>query len=134
MKFLRFSTGDDQRLVALEAVVECIPTVQLEESGREGSDHFRGLLHYRGRVIPVFDPGESAGEELKTEWFLVVVQLQDEELALVARDVHDIVECPRDQLREVDVGSGNAMSVVSVGGEVLTVVDTERLRATEVGQ
>ena len=126
-RFLRFRTSDGDRLVRLREVVECIPMVRIEAQRRQGDPRYRGLLHFRGRVVPVFEPVSEAREALDPDWFLLVVQADGREIALVARDFYDIVTSPAEQCRRIAVGGGAEVAVVSSEEEVLRVVEPTRL-------
>lgn len=127
MKFLRFKTTDGDRLVRLEHIVECLPMVAIE-SDHSGSDpRYRGLLHYRGRVLPVFEPVGRDRQPLAPDWFLIVAEDDDCELALIARDVDDIESRPADDCRNLEVGDGNQVTVVGFDDEIVRVLEPSAL-------
>ena len=125
-RFLRFRSADGDRLVRLEDVVECSPMVQIEADMRADAPRYRGLLHFRGRVVPVFEPTSDQPEPIDPDWFLVVLQSDDGEIALVARDFYDIYTTDADNYAEVDIGAGRAITVVSSEEEVVRVVRPEQ--------
>lgn len=126
-QFLRFRPGEEERLVRLEDIVECIPMVALEQARREESLHYRGLLHFRGRVVPVFDVSQGQSERLDPDWFLLVLQASEQEVAVVARDVFEILSRPAGDYREVSIGEGSRMAVVSAERRLFQVLEPDEL-------
>lgn len=124
-KFLRFQTDDGDRLVRLEHIVECLPMVQIDNDETGGDPRYRGLLHYRGDVLPVFAFCAPADVPLDPDWFLIVVDDGGRRLALVARDVYDIEIRDAADCRILDVGDDHAITVVSFDEEVVRVIRPE---------
>lgn len=127
LQFLRCRPGEDERLVRLQDIVECIPMVQLDEQRGADHPHHRGLLHFRGRVVPVFDIAADQGPDLEPEWFLVVLRGEQQEIALVAREVSEIFTCAEEACEEVHIGTGRILTVVGSSAGMLRVVEPTAL-------
>lgn len=121
--FLRFETVDGNRLVHLHHIVECIPMVQIETDCGSKDSRYRGLLHYRGDVLPVFHPVDTGRPTLDPDWFLIIVEQNEQKMALVARGLDDIVNRPTDCCRRVEIGENQTTTVVSFEDDVVRVVE-----------
>lgn len=126
-QFLHCRPADGDRLVRLENIVECIPMVELDEQHRPDNPHYRGLLHFRGRVLPVVDLADDSSQALQPTWLLLVLCTEDRELALVTRQVFQIASYPSDRCKRVDIGSGDTLTVVSSDSRMLRVIEPESL-------
>lgn len=126
-QFLRCRPGQEERLVRLEDVVECIPMVAIEEAQSATNPNYRGLLHFRGRVVPVFEVDGGGGEALDIGWFLLILRSGEQEVALVARDVFEIMSCPAADYRRVAIGRESYQTVVSTESRVYQVVEPDEL-------
>jgi len=128
LRFVRFRGSAGGRLIPLAAVVEVIPMVRLRSSEQGGNPRYCGLLHFRGRVVPVFDLVDGRRSGLHNpDHFLVVTRGQAGERAIVAHEVEDIVEVEARACSELDVGGSYPVSVVDLNGALLEVVDPDRL-------
>ncbi len=126
-QFLHCRPGAEQRLVRLEDIVECIPMVELDEQQRADHPQYRGLLHFRGRVVPVFDLAEEHGQPLEPSWFLIVLRARRQEIAVVARQVFEILTSAAADYESVDIGHGQSLTVVSSDSQMLQVLEPEKL-------
>ena len=126
-QFLRFTSAGGDRLVRLEDVVECLPMVRIESDDGGSDPRYRGLLHYRGSVVPVFDPEPTSDPGLQPQWFLIVVEQAGHRLALVAHDVDDIETCAADNCQRLKVGADQKVTVVSIKDEVVRVVEPSQI-------
>lgn len=99
--------------------------VRLDKTEGEGNGLYRGLLAFRGRTLPVFDLNPATEEVERSEWFLVVARSASQEFALVAREIHDLIEVAEDDLAQLQTGGERPVSVASVGGELVRIVDSE---------
>lgn len=128
IRFVRFCGSGGERLIPLTAVVEIIPMLRLLEGKHEGNRRYCGALHFRGRVIPVFDleDGDTATLDNPAH-FLVVTRGRERERAIVAHDVDDIIEVERQACSQLDTGGAYPVCVVDVDGELIKVVDPDRL-------
>jgi chemotaxis signal transduction protein len=128
VRFVRFRGSGGERLLPLSSVVEIIPMLRLLGGEHEGNHRYCGALHFRGRVIPVFDleDGGCAGLD-NPAYFLVVARGISSERAIVAHDVDDIVEVASESCSELDIGGPQPVRIVDVEGTLLKVVDPDRL-------
>lgn len=126
-QFLHCRPADEERLVRLEDIVECIPMVKLDEQQHGDNPNYRGLLHFRGRVVPVVDLCADKRQLLEPEWFLLVLRATDQEIALVAREVFQISTYEAQNCERVDIGAGKTLTVVSSDSRMLQVVEPDTL-------
>ena len=122
LRFVRFDTGAGPRILPIENVVEVIPTVHLDETQAAGAPEYRGLLQYRGQVLPVFDLGNTTtGTYLPVDWYLVVASTDAGMFALAVSDVHHVIEVDISQCTSMDTGMGQRVDVVHLGKDILRV-------------
>lgn len=121
-EFLLFSTALGQRLVSVESVVEVIPFVKLQQ---EQSDNplFRGLLNYRGQILPVFD-FMAAGNALAEDYssFLVVLDGEQGLFSLVAQEVNQLLQVAADDVFAVNAAAGAPFAVAKAGDAMIRIV------------
>ena len=125
--FLHFEASIGSRLLPLQAVVEVIPMVRLNETRGEGNECYRGVLHFRGRMIPVFDFDATSRTAERPDAFLVVANSASREFALVASKIYDLVNVGEEDLSKLDTGAERCVSVASVDGQLVRIVDPECL-------
>jgi purine-binding chemotaxis protein CheW len=77
-----------------------------------------GLMHLRGRIVPVVDPAALLGISRGTPERAthLVIALQDDWYGLVIDEMLDVVEIPADRIEHV------ATPAIEAGGEALTGV------------
>lgn len=77
-----------------------------------------GLVHLRGRIVPVVDPAETLGIDrtLPNRPTHLVITLQDDWYGLVIDEMLDVVEIPVDSIEQATASGGEAV------GEALTGV------------
>lgn len=125
LEFLLFSTAAGQRLLPVQQVVEVIPFVQLQ---KEASPNplFRGLLNYRGKVLPVFDFAAQPDDPYRDcRSFLVVTRSSHGELGLVAEEVHHLLVAPAEDLFTIAASATRAFDVVKDGDAMIRIVDVQ---------
>lgn len=128
-QFLHCRPAQDDRLVRLEDIVECIPMVRIDEQHRPDNPRYRGLLHFRGRVLPVVDLADDVSRPLEPQWFLLVLCSAQRELALVTRRVFQIASYSSQSCERVDIGAGDSLTVVSSDSRMLRVIEPDSLLA-----
>ncbi len=127
-QFLHFQTSLGKRLVILNEVTEVLPMVALDYSETEGNDLYCGLLHFRGRVVPVFDVQQRTQKSLQClDLFLIVLNNEQQEMAIVASDIYGIVEAPAECWQTLQTGSKRPIEVVNIEGEFLRILVPEDL-------
>lgn len=127
LQFLHCRPAQEERLVRLEDIVECIPMVKLDEQHRMDNPNYRGLLHFRGRVVPVVDLVADERQPLEPEWFLLVLRATAQEIALVTREVFQLSTYEAEDYDHVDIGAGQTLTVVSSDSRMLQVVEPDTL-------
>jgi len=76
-----------------------------------------GLVHLRGRIVPVIDPANSLGvdrppPERATH---LVIELEDDWYGLVIDEMDDVIEIPREAIEQAADAGGEAGSDVLAG-------------------
>lgn len=124
-EFLLFSTALGQRLVPVESVVEVIPFVKLQQE-QTANPLFRGLLNYRGQILPVFDFVAAANalvEDYRS--FLVVMQGEQGLFSLVAHEVNQLLRVAVDDVFAVNAAAGESFAVAKAGEAMIRIVSVE---------
>ena len=110
-----FRVGDACFAVPADGVVEVLragraTTVPLAPAG------VLGLVHLRGRIVPVVDPAARLGVDrpLPERATLLVIELQDDWYALVIDEMHDVVEIPTDAIEQTATGGDCADSLTGI--------------------
>ncbi len=127
LQFLNCRPAEEERLVRLDDIVECIPMVQLDEQRRADTPHYRGLLHFRGRVVPVVDLQQGPRPPLEPKWFLLVLRSRTQEIALVVREVFQISAYDAADCESICIGAEEELTVVSSHSRMLRVIEPEML-------
>ena len=127
LQFLHCRPAQEERLVRLEDIVECIPMVQLDENHGVDNPRYRGLLHFRGRVVPVVDLFADEHQPLELKWFLLVLRSGAQEIALVVREVFQISTYDAGNCERVHIGPVDTLTVVSSDSQMLQVVEPDTL-------
>ena len=128
-EFLLFSTAAGQRLLPVQDVVEVIPFVKLQPEN-SNNPLFRGLLNYRGQILPVFDfVPASQGVAADYRCFLVVVQARTGAFCLVAQEVNHLLAVPDDGIFPVTAAPGQQFDVVKSGDAMIRIVSMEEFIA-----
>ena len=126
-----FRVGDACFAVPADGVVEVLragraTTVPLAPAG------VLGLVHLRGRIVPVIDPAAQLGvdrprPELAT---LLVIELLDDWYALVIDEMLDVIEIPADALEQTTSGgdgTGSLTGIYAAPGRLVHLLDPQRM-------
>ena len=97
MEFLLLTLEAKKRLIAIDDVVEVIPMVRLDELDSNADPRFKGILHYRGDMVPVFLFAESDHQPIASD-VLVVCEGSKKRMAFVVNQVEEIVEIAYKQI------------------------------------
>lgn len=126
--FLRFRSGDVERLVDAAEIVEVVPMVALRAGdGDIAHEKYAGLLDYRGHVVPVFDLAGRSGACQRSDSFLVVLGNEDEKTAVVATEVDEVVQLDNDCLSTLKVATARSILVGKVGQDMVRVLTVAEL-------
>ena len=133
-EFISFAIGDDQYgvdIMAVREIKEWSNVTHLPEQ----PDYMRGVLHLRGVIVPILDLRCRFGQgpTVATAMHIVlIVQIADRQIGLLADRVLDIVSFERHKIQpvpnvvqsaRVDFLSG----LIITGGEILALIDLDNL-------
>jgi chemotaxis-related protein WspB len=131
MLLLRCLVNGDAYALDCRRVVEVVPWVPLRSVPRAPAHH-RGLLHFRGEVISVFDLAVLCGAppcQPRLSTRIVVVQVGAETVGLLAESVLDL-----ELVRDADLSAGLSWPGIEFLGPVIEtprglvqLIDVERL-------
>lgn len=125
LPYCTFRVGDDCFAIESALVVEVL----------RGGDPVRvplapdgvlGLVHLRGRIVPIIDladrlgVGPRGGRRLDTH---LVINLQDEWYGLIVDEMHDVIDIPADRIEHPIASAGDPPGEPRVG----VFADTDRL-------
>jgi purine-binding chemotaxis protein CheW len=126
-----FRIGDACFAVPADGVVEVLRAgratrVPLAPSG------ILGLVHLRGRIVPVVDPAARLGVDraCPERATLLVVTLQDDWYALVIDEMHDVVEIPVDAIEQTMPGGDGAdplTGIYAAPEQLVHLLDPQRM-------
>lgn len=111
-----FRVGDACFAVPAEGVVEVLRGGRLTQVPAAPAA-ILGLVHLRGRIVPVIDPAETLGidrtrPDRPTH---LVITLQDDWYGLVIDEMLDVVEIPVDSIEQATAPGGEATSEALTG-------------------
>lgn len=126
-----FRVGDACFAVPADGVVEVLRAgratrVPLAPAG------VLGLVHLRGRIVPVVDPAARLGVDrpCPERATLLVITLQDDWYALVIDEMHDVVEIPADAIEQTTTGGEGAdplTGIFAAPEQLVHMLDPERM-------
>ena len=126
-----FRVGDACFAVPADGVVEVLRAgratrVPLAPAG------VLGLVHLRGRIVPVVDPAAQLGVDrpCPERATLLVITLQDDWYALVIDEMHDVVEIPADAIEQTTTGGEGAdplTGIFAAPEQLVHMLDPERM-------
>lgn len=118
--FILVGVAQRRRLVRLSEVQEILSLMALVPvEGAAGS--CRGMANLRGETLPVFDSGGPSAV-LSPSRFVLVSRVDDTPIGLIVDEVHDVLTVESDRIKLRPIGAGRVTEVVSLDGELLTVL------------
>ena len=126
LAFIHFTTANGPRLINVTEVVEVIPMVWLErDSDAIDNAYYIGLLNYRGNIISVFDPAGGAQQFVpQPDHFLIVCSNSVQTIALIATEVHQLVDIDKDEIRQIDALNQASFSAAKLKDKIIRIVTT----------
>lgn len=138
MRFLRFALAGSEYGVSVLRIREIL---RLDGITRVPStpEHVRGVIHVRGRAVPVVDLARRLGlrESPITKWTcILIVELATDDgpvtMGILADAVRNVLELPDDALSAPpELGPGNRVEYLSgiarVGREFVLLIDLDRV-------
>jgi chemotaxis signal transduction protein len=104
---IRYRIEHREECIRLSQVTEIIPMVQLDPPPEGDQKGCIGLLHYRGRLLPVFDLLKNPKQkELQTSDYLMVMAEKEPASAVRVSEVKEVMTVQSDQIEQVKVGPG----------------------------
>jgi purine-binding chemotaxis protein CheW len=140
-EFISFAIGDDQYGVDIMAVREIKGWSNVSHLPKQ-PDYVRGVLNLRGVMIPIIDLRCRFGEgltETRSTHIIIVVQLGERQVGLLADRVLDIVAFEADKIQPVPHTARGTTTdflsgLVTHGDTMIALIDLPRLLCTrEVG-
>jgi purine-binding chemotaxis protein CheW len=133
-ELVSFAIGDEQYgvdIMAVREIKEWSSVTRLPEQ----PDYVRGVLNLRGAIIPIIDLrcGFGLGHTDATPMhIIIIVQIEDRPVGLLADRVLDIVAFEPDKVQKVpkvatDRRSGALSGLVTVEGAMIALVDLPNL-------
>ena len=133
-EFINFAIDDAQYGVDIMAVREIKEWSNVTHLPKQ-PEYVRGVLNLRGVIVPVVDLrcrfGEGLTETTPTH-IIIIVQLEDMLVGLLADRVLDIVSFGRDEIQPVPRTARDATSeflsgLVTVDGSLIALIELSRL-------
>ena len=141
VEFISFAIGDDQYGVDIMAVREIKEWSNVTHLPKQ-PDYVRGVLNLRGVVMPIVDLrcrfGEGLTEPTPTH-IIIIVQIDERQVGLLADRVLDIVSFERREVQPVPrtvQGSSSALlaGLVTVDNTMIALIDLPNLLSIEVAE
>jgi purine-binding chemotaxis protein CheW len=138
-EFISFAIGDDQYGVDIMAVREIKEWSNITHLPKQ-PDYVRGVLNLRGVMVPIVDLrcrfGEGLTETTHTH-IIIVVQIDERQVGLLADRVLDIVSFERDKIQPVPRASqGSAgdflFGLVTHDNTMIALIDLPELLSTQL--
>jgi purine-binding chemotaxis protein CheW len=126
-----FRVGDACFAVPADGVVEVLRAGQATRVPLAPAGVL-GLVHLRGRIVPVVDPAAQLGVDrpCPERATLLVITLQDDWYALVIDEMHDVVEIPADAIEQTTTGGEGAdplTGIFAAPEQLVHMLDPERM-------
>jgi purine-binding chemotaxis protein CheW len=135
-ELVSFAIGDEQYgvdIMAVREIKEWSSVTRLPEQ----PDYVRGVLNLRGAIIPIIDLRCGFGQghtDATPMHIIIIVQIEDRQVGLLADRVLDIVAFEADKVQKVptvanDQRSGALSGLVTVEGAMIALIDLANLLA-----
>jgi purine-binding chemotaxis protein CheW len=137
-EFISFAIGDDQYGVDIMAVREIKEWSNVTHLPKQ-PEYVRGVLNLRGVMVPVVDLrcrfGEGLTETTPTH-IIIIVQIEDRQVGLLADRVLDIVSFEADKIQPVPrtadgVTSDFLAGLVTLDSAMIALIDLPNLLAMQ---
>lgn len=133
-ELISFAVGDVQYgvdIVAVREIKEWSKVTRLPDQ----PDHMRGVLNLRGVIVPVVDLRCRFGQgitDVNPAHIIIVVQIGERQVGLLADRVIDIVSLDPDKVQPVptvdrSAGADFLSGLISIDGALIALVDLSRL-------
>jgi chemotaxis signal transduction protein len=115
-----YRLGEKEEGIRLELVTEVIPMVKLDNPPADGDPRCKGLLHYRGDILPVFSLHKSNRESIADDYLMVMAE-SESGMALQVSEVLEIMTVSDEQIKEVSTGPDSTAEVLELEGKSLQI-------------
>jgi purine-binding chemotaxis protein CheW len=128
--------GKDVHVIPIDVIVEVLPALPIEAIPQCPS-FVRGVVFVRGHLIPVFDAAERLGlrnHGRPPEPPIVCLRVGSRLVGLEVDEALDLIDIPLSTalpVEEVNAQSGFLTGLVEVDGEVIRILDVERMVARQ---
>jgi purine-binding chemotaxis protein CheW len=138
VEFINFAIGDDQYGVDIMSVREIREWSNVTHLPRQ-QEYVRGVLNLRGVVVPVIDLRCRFGQgltECTPTHIIIIVQLEDHQMGLLADQVLDIVSFDQGEVQPVPAVARSRRArflsgLVTVEGTMIALIDLAHLLSEE---
>jgi purine-binding chemotaxis protein CheW len=135
-ELISFAIGDEQYgvdVMAVREIKEWSSVTRLPDQ----PDYIRGVLNLRGVIVPIVDLRCRFGQgvtESTPMHIIIIVQIEDRQVGLLADRVLDIVSFEADKVQsvpKVDAGVGAEFlaGLITIEGEMIALIDLPKLLA-----
>jgi purine-binding chemotaxis protein CheW len=135
-ELISFAIGDEQYgvdIMAVREIKEWSSVTRLPDQ----PDYIRGVLNLRGVIVPIVDLRCRFGQgvtESTPMHIIIIVQIEDRQVGLLADRVLDIVSFEADKVQpvpKVDAGVGAEFlaGLITIEGEMIALIDLPKLLA-----
>ena len=128
--------GGDVHVMPIDVIVEVLPALPIEAVPQCPS-FVRGVVFVRGHLIPVFDAAERLGLQNHVrppEPHIVCLRVGSRLVGLEVDEALDLIDIPLTTalpVEEVNAQSGFLTGLVEVDGQVIRILDVERMVARQ---
>jgi purine-binding chemotaxis protein CheW len=133
-EFINFAIGNDQYGVDIMSVREIKEWSNVTHLPKQ-PEYVRGVLNLRGIVVPIIDLRCRFGQGLTDctpTHIIIIVQVEDRQVGLLADKVLDIVSFERSQMQPIPTIGGSSRArflsgLVTVENSMIALIDLPRL-------
>ena len=128
--------GENLHALPIDVIEEVLPALPIETIPQCPS-FVRGVVFVRGHLIPVFDAAERLGVRnhvRRTEPHIVCLRVGSRLVGLEVDEAIDLIEIPSSTalpIEEVNAQSGFLTGLIELDGQVIRILDAERLIAQD---
>ena len=138
VEFISIAIGNDQYGIDIMSVREIKEWEDVRQLPRQ-PEYMRGVRDLRGVVVPIIDLRCRFGQgltECTPTHVIVIVQMEDRQIGLLADQVLDIVSFEQSEVQPVPSVGRNARTrflsgLVTVDGAMIALIDLARLLADD---